>query len=144
LNEESRLNFELREMAAHTFTLDDEDRVALATQARYWVDVHEEDNDCWHGSYEDESLRSGLCWQLLPKTFTVTVKGYCRSCPKCYEDDHSPMAITGRNHLGIEHLIHVGWPVAQAMLAADYIDSEDFTFGTLKAGECINCMIGGE
>ena len=146
MTEEARLNYELREMATHTFTIDDEDRVALATQAKYWVDVSEEGEatEEWHGSWEDEPLRSGLCWQLLPTEYKVMMAGHCHTCPVCHEQDHSPMAITGRNHIGVYHLIHVGWPVAKAMLAADVITSEEFTFGTLKANECINCMVGGE
>lgn len=136
--EEERLDMELRELATpSTFTLDNEDRVALATQARYWVDVAEQGEDKWDPSYEDEPLRSGLCWQLLPTQYTVFLRGTCCTCPRCYEQDHTPMAITGKNQFGIHHLIHVGWPVAEALLKAGAITEEHYRF---ESDVCIDCL----
>ena len=143
MTEEGRLNYELREMVTHTFTLDVEDRFALSNQAKYWVDVSEEGEatEEWHGSWEDEPLRSGLCWQLLPTEYIVMMAGHCHTCPVCHEQDHSPMAITGRNHIGVMHLIHVGWPVADALIKEGLITNEHYTF---ESEVCINCLLGGE
>jgi hypothetical protein len=140
MKEEEQLLLELHDMAAPiTFTLDDEDRVALATQCHYWVDVQEEgeDNTDWHGSWEDEPLRSGLCWQLLPTEYKVFLRGTAYTCPKCHETDHTPMSITGRNQIGVHHLIHVGWPVAEAFLKGGLITEEHYRF---ESDVCIDCL----
>lgn len=137
MTEEGRLEFELGHMAAPTFTLEIEDRFALATRP-YWVDANEQGDDDFHETWEMEPMRSGACWQLLPTQYKVFIKGCCDQCPTCYERNDNYLVLVGTNHLGVEYMFHLAWQVAQAMLKAGIITSDDFSFNN---NECVTCEL---
>ncbi|CAB4144969.1 hypothetical protein UFOVP467_29 [uncultured Caudovirales phage] len=139
MTEESRLNFELEQMTAPAFTLCLEDRFALATTP-YWVDTTEQGDDDYDDTWEMQPMKSGACWQLLPTEYKVFIKGNSHHCPKCNERNDTYLVLIGKNHLGVEYMFHLSWQIAQAMLKAGIITSDDFSFTT---SECCTCFLGG-
>lgn len=142
-NDNEWLAYELQVMEHPKFTICTADLQAMTSKLSSWYDAKEDYRKVFSDpTHEDcfNFMRSGLCWQLLPREWKVVdgaTATECKGCSSVTTGEY--LGLEGTNHIGVTYLVHCGWLIAQAMQQAGLIADHDYK--VRYVGACDECYM---